>query len=239
MVLLEEEGDILLADSKKITVFAVSQSNLPPGAQILLGIEHLKELQISVDFAMLRPFCQLSEARAFGKSSLSCGDSLLDRSSGFKESYCCLPKRLSLNTTLAMTSVLLLFLGLGCLLKGTNWSGLEISLLNYELSPIHIVLESVLLICLFLFAAKGIELSRLCFSLTEDLARVRTPRVSPCLPPDYHSQLKRMHANSFASVFAPQPSYLQRESPCAWGKGASVSTRERSTAAPNEMIPPL
>jgi hypothetical protein len=59
-----------LADNKKITVFAVSQSNLPPNAQILLGIEHLKGLQVLVDFAIDCPFCQLREAIAFGKVSL-------------------------------------------------------------------------------------------------------------------------------------------------------------------------
>ena len=62
-IFLEEEGDILLDDNKiKTTVFSVGQSNLPPNAQILLGIEDLKGLKVSLDFAMLHPGCELGEA---------------------------------------------------------------------------------------------------------------------------------------------------------------------------------
>jgi hypothetical protein len=212
---------IFLADSKKITVFAVSQSNLPPNAQILLGIEHLKDLKISVDFAMLRPSCQLSEAMAFGKLSLSrCDSPLLDRNSGLKESYGCRSDCLSFSTILAMTSVLLLFLGLCSLLKEPNWSGPALSLLASELNPIHLFLKSVLLVCSFLFAAKGLELSRLCLSHRGPCAR--SLATGQCLPPlDCQSHLERMHANNFASVFAPQPPHLRREGSCAWGERRS------------------
>ncbi len=106
MVLLEEEGDILLADSKKITVFAVSQSNLPPKTQILLGIEHLKDLRVSLDFAMLHPGCELSEAVACGKVSLSRVDYLLlDRNPG---SYGCLSDVVYFSKTLTIILVFLL-----------------------------------------------------------------------------------------------------------------------------------
>jgi hypothetical protein len=81
LLFLEEEGDFLLADNNKITVFVVGQSNLPPNAQILLGIEHIKDLRISVDFAIDRPFCQLEKAMAYGQASLARFSSLVSLSS--------------------------------------------------------------------------------------------------------------------------------------------------------------
>ncbi len=44
---LEFEGDFLLANNRKITVFAVNRCNLPPQADILLGIEDLRVLSVS------------------------------------------------------------------------------------------------------------------------------------------------------------------------------------------------
>ncbi len=133
---MEEEGDILLDDNKtKITFFPVSQSNLPPNAQILLGIEHLKSLQVSLDFAMLRPCCELGEAMAFGKLSLSRRDSLLlDRNSGLKGAYVCLSDFLSCSMTFAVTLVFLLFSGLYSLWKEPNWSVPAISLARKALA---------------------------------------------------------------------------------------------------------
>ena len=216
---LEEEGDILLADNKKITVFAVSQSNLPPNAQILLGIEHLKGLQVSVDFAIHRPLCQLSEAMAFGKFVLSSRKSyFITRNSGLKESFGCLSDSLSFSNSLAMTSVFVLLLGLCLLLKGPNWSGPAISLLALELNPTHLFLEMVLLVGLVFFAAKGRQLSQLYLSLAADLARVRLPQIDSRLSLDSQNRLARMHTKSFASVFAPQPSHFRREDSSAWGE---------------------
>jgi hypothetical protein len=106
MVFLEEEGAILLADNKKIIVFAVSQSNLPPKAQILLGIEHLKGLQVSLDFALDHPFCQLAEAMACGQASL------VSRVAVQKKSCHHLSDSVSFNDSLAVTSILLLLVGL-------------------------------------------------------------------------------------------------------------------------------
>ncbi len=147
MVFLEEEGDFLLADNKKITVFAVSQSNLPPNAQILLGIEHLKGLHVSVDFAIDRPFCQLSEAMAFGRVSLASRQpSFFAQAAAQRESFRRLSDSLSFNDSLAMAPVFLLLMGLCLSLMGSHFSGFAGPLLALKLHPAHLFLE----VCLFL-----------------------------------------------------------------------------------------
>ena len=60
------EGDILLAGTKKITVFAVESTDLPPDTPILLGVPHLRALSVSLDFALLHPHCEIKEAMKFG-----------------------------------------------------------------------------------------------------------------------------------------------------------------------------
>ncbi len=114
----------------------------------------MKDLRVSLDFAMLHPDCELSEAMAHGKVSLSRANSLLlDRNSG---SYGCLSDILSFSKTLTMTLVCLLFLGFCSLHKESNWSVAAISPLPHDLNPVHLFFEMALLIGLFLFAEKGL-----------------------------------------------------------------------------------
>ncbi len=65
--ILEMEGDILLAGKRKITVFAVESSDLPPDTPILLGVPHLRALAVSLDFALLHSHCEIEEAMKFGR----------------------------------------------------------------------------------------------------------------------------------------------------------------------------
>jgi hypothetical protein len=59
---LELEGDVLLANNKEITVFAVNRCDLPPKADILLGVEDLKNLSVSLDYALHHPGCEIRAA---------------------------------------------------------------------------------------------------------------------------------------------------------------------------------
>jgi hypothetical protein len=65
---LELEGDVLLAGKRKITVFLVEEEDLPPNTPILLGVPHILELSVSLDFALAHPGCELKEAMDFGLS---------------------------------------------------------------------------------------------------------------------------------------------------------------------------
>jgi hypothetical protein len=66
---LELEGDFSLADHSEITIFCVDKSDLPPGTQVLLGLSHVKSLAVSLDFALLHPYCELRAAREFARVS--------------------------------------------------------------------------------------------------------------------------------------------------------------------------
>ena len=113
--------------------------------------------------------------------------------------------------TFAVTLVFLLFSGLYSLWKEPNWSVPAISLASSELNPVHLFFEMVLLFCLCLFAEKGLELSRRCFSLSENLARARSPRGNSQPPHDMKGYLAHMNARNFASAFSPKPSLFGRE----------------------------
>ena len=60
------EGEIVLAGNVEVTVFAVENTDLPPGTRVLLGNPHLKSLGVSLDFVQQHPGCQFSEALAVG-----------------------------------------------------------------------------------------------------------------------------------------------------------------------------
>ena len=55
-----------MAGNVEVTVFAVENTDLPPGTRVLLGNPHLKSLGMSLDFVQQHPGCQLSEALAVG-----------------------------------------------------------------------------------------------------------------------------------------------------------------------------
>ncbi len=57
-----------MAGKRKITVFLVEEEDLPPNTPILLGVPHILELSVSLDFALAHPGCELKEAMDFGLS---------------------------------------------------------------------------------------------------------------------------------------------------------------------------
>jgi hypothetical protein len=69
MRVLELEGDFSLVDNSEIALFCVEHSDLPPGTQALLGLSHVKSLALSLDFALLHPYCELSAAKDFARAS--------------------------------------------------------------------------------------------------------------------------------------------------------------------------
>ncbi len=56
------EGDILLDENCFLTLFAVSDEELPPGIRALLGNQHLIELSVSLDYAQAHPEGPLQSA---------------------------------------------------------------------------------------------------------------------------------------------------------------------------------
>jgi hypothetical protein len=70
MRVLELEGEFSLVDNSEITLFCVEHSDLPPGTQALLGLSHVKSLALSLDFALLHPYCELRAAKEFARASL-------------------------------------------------------------------------------------------------------------------------------------------------------------------------
>jgi hypothetical protein len=51
-------GDLLILD-RKFTLYAVSKEDLPPGFSMLLGMPDIRELGVSLDFAIAHPGCAL------------------------------------------------------------------------------------------------------------------------------------------------------------------------------------
>jgi hypothetical protein len=86
---LELEGEFSLVDNSEITLFCVEHSDLPPGNQALLGLSHVKSLALSLDFALLHPYCDLRAAKEFARASpLWDRSSVLPLSSPSRERRC-------------------------------------------------------------------------------------------------------------------------------------------------------
>jgi hypothetical protein len=69
MRVLELEGEFSLVDNSEITLFCVEHRDLPPGTHALLGLSHVKSLALSLDFALLHPYCELRAAKEFARTS--------------------------------------------------------------------------------------------------------------------------------------------------------------------------
>jgi hypothetical protein len=69
MRVLELESDFSLVENSEITLFCVEHSDLPPGTQALLGLSQVKSLALSLDFALLHPYCELRAAKDFARTS--------------------------------------------------------------------------------------------------------------------------------------------------------------------------
>ena len=58
---LDTCGDVRIND-RTLTVFAVSEKELPPGFTMLLGVPDLKHLDVSFDFVRDHPGCSMTDA---------------------------------------------------------------------------------------------------------------------------------------------------------------------------------
>jgi hypothetical protein len=194
MVLLREEGDVSLAGNRKITVFGVGQSNLPPNTQVLLGIEHLKGLRISLDFALHHPFCEMEEAIAAGENAMShfgCQGALGvqgTRQLGHK-----LPRSVPVCDSALWTAFCLFLSGL-CLSKAKalmpeGAPGLS----ALDLSQMDSLLEFGLFICLALVVWRGQQVSQPSPRFAAGTLRHESEGRDSHLSPELKQCLKRMH----------------------------------------------
>jgi hypothetical protein len=235
-----------LADNTKITVFVVGQSNLPPNAQILLGIEHIKDLRISVDFAIDRPFCQLEEAMAYREASLARFSSLVSLSAEKEGPRSSLFASEFLDDSLAVTPIRLLMGGL-CLslfaelclsLMGPHFAALAVSFAGMEVHPAHLFIEVSLLLGLSLVLWRGFQFPRRHRAFRRDPTRANCPRVSSRLSPDVKGCVARMHARDFVSIFSPpQPSPFRRAESCSYGGGGGPASWPRNVFDPGWCEP--
>jgi hypothetical protein len=253
LLFLEEEGDFLLADNTKFTVFVVGQSNLPPNAQILLGIEHIKDLRISIDFAIDRPFCQLEEAMAYGQASLARFSSLVSVSKEKEGPLSSLLALDFLDDSLAVAPICLFMVGL-CLflivglclsLMGPHFAALAVFFAGVELHPARSFMEVSLLLGLSFVLWRGLQFPRCHRAFTRDPTRANFPRASSRLSPEVKGCLARMHARDFASVFSPPPAFSLPKSGVLFSRGGeearhhgkeTSSTRAGVSPVPSDRI---
>jgi hypothetical protein len=90
MTVLELKSKFSLVDNSEITLFCVEHSDLPPRTRALLGLSRVKSLALSLDFALLHPYCDLRAAKEFARASSPLWDcsSFLSLSSPSRERRC-------------------------------------------------------------------------------------------------------------------------------------------------------
>ena len=228
---MEMEGDILLAGKSKITVFLVEEEDFPPNTPILLGVPHLLELSVSLDFALSNPGCELKEAMDFGLSPVFSPSEAPQRA---EQTSLFLPPW---SDTLAVSSCVFAVALLASLL-GLTWglhevgSHLESSLTLFSLFALW---STVFVGFLSLVASNttcpresylqtsgrtGVDSMRGKARLPLRHASSNLPREDSRLSPDMRGYLAHMNARDFASVFPPpRPSLFRREEVHSHGRG--------------------